>query len=143
MVAELLELRSGQVAYVSSLMAGFSLSIAVQILRSKGTSKIFTGTFLLFILTALLFLVALYVDVSLNLRLAGQQDISDVVVHEISAIRDFSTSAATLGFLLFVVSIGVVGWLHSRQAGIMTSLFVAVAMVVILVARSQITGLSL
>ena len=68
---ELMELQTGQVPFISGLMAGFSLSVAAQILRSKYTGAIATACFVLFATSSLLFLVALYIDVGLTLRIAG------------------------------------------------------------------------
>ena len=142
MINEILELRSGQVAYISSLMAGFSLSIAVQIIRGKDQRLVATVNYLLFIVTTLLFLIALYVDVSISLRLVGMEHFSDDALVQIGKIRNFSTSAATSAFLLFVLSIGVLGWLKSNKTGIISTVMVAITLSTILVARNMITGLN-
>lgn len=141
MINEILELRSGQVAYISSLMAGFSLSIAVQIIRGKDQRLVATINYLLFIITTLLFLIALYVDVSISLRLVGVDQFSEEALVQVGQIRNFSTSAATSGFLLFVLSIGLLGWLKSKHTGIIGGVLVAVTLVTILVAKNMITGL--
>lgn len=141
MINEILELRSGQVAYISSLMAGFSLSIAVQIIRGKDQRLVATINYLLFIITTLLFLIALYVDVSISLRLVGVDQFSEEALVQVGQIRNFSTSAATSGFLLFVLSIGLLGWLKSKHTGIIGGVLVAVTLATILVAKNMITGL--
>ena len=141
MINEILELRSGQVAYISSLMAGFSLSIAVQIIRGKDQRLVATVNYLLFIVTTLLFLIALYVDVSISLRLVGIEHFSDDALAQIGKIRNFSTSAATSAFLLFVLSIGVLGWLKSNRTGIISTVMVVITLSTILVAKNMISGL--
>ncbi|WP_051221583.1 hypothetical protein [Neptunomonas japonica] len=141
MINEILELRSGQVAYISSLMAGFSLSIAVQIIRGKDQRLVATVNYLLFIVTTLLFLIALYVDVSISLRLVGIEHFSDDALVQIGKIRNFSTSAATSAFLLFVLSIGVLGWLKSNKTGVISTVMVVITLSTIIVARNMITGL--
>lgn len=141
MISEILELRSGQVAYISSLMAGFSLSIAVQIIRGKDQRLVATANYLLFIVTTLLFLIALYVDVSISLRLVGMEEFSDDALVQIGKIRNFSTSAATSAFLLFVLSIGVLGWLKSNKTGIISTVMVVITLSTIIVARNMISGL--
>lgn len=141
MINEILELRSGQVAYISSLMAGFSLSIAVQIIRGKDQRWVATVNYLLFIVTTLLFLIALYVDVSISLRLVGIEHFSDDALVQIGKIRNFSTSAATSAFLLFVLSIGVLGWLKSNRTGIISTAMVVLTLTIILIARNMISGL--
>ncbi|MGY8872573.1 MAG: hypothetical protein ACKVJE_19240 [Pseudomonadales bacterium] len=141
MINEILELRSGQVAYISSLMAGFSLSIAVQIIRGKDQRLVATANYLLFIVTTLLFLIALYVDVSISLRLVGMENFSDEALVQIGKIRNFSTSAATSAFLLFVLSIGVLGWLKSNRTGIISTVMVVITLSTIIVAKNMISGL--
>ncbi len=140
---EILELQSGQVAYISSLMAGFSLSIAVQIIRSKNTDGVATVSYLLFTFTALLFLIALFVDISLNLRLIGRDDFSGELLAQITSVRSFSTSAATSGFFLFVLSIGLMGWLRSKRAGIFSSVMVLITLATIATTKAVISGLPL
>lgn len=141
MINEVLELRSGQVAYISSLMAGFSLSIAVQIIRGKDQRLVATVNYLLFIVTTLLFLIALYIDVSISLRLVGVEHFTEEALSRIGRIRNFGTSAATSAFLLFVLSIGVLGWLKSNRTGVISTIIVAMTLATILVARNMIVGL--
>lgn len=141
MINEILELRSGQVAYISSLMAGFSLSIAVQIIRGKDQRLVATVNYLLFIVTTLLFLIALYVDVSISLRLVGVEHFSDDALLQVEKIRNFSTGAATSAFLLFVLSIGVLGWLKSNRTGIISTVMVVMTLSTIIVAKNMISGL--
>ncbi len=141
MMNEILELRSGQVAYISSLMAGFSLSIAVQIIRGKDQRLVATVNYLLFIVTTLLFLIALYIDVSISLRLVGIESFTEEALDKIGRIRNFGTSAATSAFLLFILSIGVLGWLKSNRTGIISTVVVVITLATIIVARSMIAGL--
>ena len=141
MINEILELRSGQVAYISSLMAGFSLSIAVQIIRGNDQRLIATINYILFIVTTLLFLIALYVDVSISLRLVGVEHFSDAALVQIGKIRNFSTSAATSGFLLFVLSIGLLGWLKSKHTGMIGSGLVALTLITLLITKIMISDL--
>lgn len=143
MINEVLELRSGQVAYISSLMAGFSLSIAVQIIRGKDQRLVATVNYLLFIVTTLLFLIALYIDVSISLRLVGIEHFTEETLNNIGRIRNFGTSAATSAFLLFILSIGVLGWLKSNRTGVISTIIVALTLATIIFARNMIVNLDL
>jgi hypothetical protein len=143
MINEVLELRSGQVAYISSLMAGFSLSIAVQIIRGKDQRLVATVNYLLFIVTTLLFLIALYIDVSISLRLVGIEHFTEETLNNIGRIRNFGTSAATSAFLLFILSIGVLGWLKSNRTGVISTIIVALTLATIIFARDMIVSLDL
>ncbi|MEH6444454.1 MAG: hypothetical protein V7784_11205 [Oceanospirillaceae bacterium] len=140
---ELMELQTGQVAFISSLMAGFSLSIAVQIIRLRRSDVLSNCSFLLFTLSALLFLVALYIDVALSLRTAGFSNINEDTLQNIVQIRNIGTSAATSAFFLFVMSIALVGWLQSKTTGIITTLVAVFTLAVLIYARATIFNLVL
>jgi len=140
---EILELQSGQVSFISSLMAGFSLTIAVQIIRIKQDNILSIINFLLFTLTALSFLVALYIDVALLLRTVGVTDFSQKLILEITHIRNIGTSAATFAFFLFILSIGTVGWMYSRFAGIVTTVVSLITLLVLAYSRYLIINLPL
>jgi uncharacterized membrane protein YdfJ with MMPL/SSD domain len=135
---EILELQTGQVAFISGLMAGFSLSVAVQVIRSEDKSNLAVGTFILFTVTSLLFLIALYIDVALSLRIAGVNEFSTELLERISYVRTIGTSAATSALFLFIVSIGMIGWMQSRLSGIVTSVVAMITIVVFGVVRSMV-----
>lgn len=137
---EILELQTGQVSFISGLMAGFSLSVAVQVIRSKDKSNLAVVSFILFTVTSLLFLVALYIDVALSLRIAGVSDISPALMERIVYVRAIGTSAATSALFLFIASIGIIGWLQSRLSGIVTCIVALITIGVVWVTRSMIFG---
>jgi hypothetical protein len=140
---ELLELQTGQVSFISGLMAGFSLSISAHIMRSRIKGHVATAAFLLFTVTALLFLIVLYFDVALSLRIAGVTDFSQALIDRTIRMRTIGTSAATLAFFIFITSIGILGWLQSKLSGIVTSLFALIVFILIWVSRSLIFDLGM
>ena len=119
---EILELQTGQVAFLSGLLSGFSLSIAVHILRHGIRQPAAQWVFCCLIITTLLFLVSLYVDVRLTIELAGVTNVTDAQFENIARIRTIGTHAATGAFALFLLSIGSLGWIASPMLGIMTSI---------------------
>lgn len=135
---EILELHTGQVAFISSLIAGFSLTIAIQIIRLKEDSKLTTCSFLLFTLSTLLFLIALYIDVTLSLKTAGAEQISKDALAAITNIRNIGTSAATAAFFLFIVSIALMSWLQSKISGVITSIAAILVLAILLYTRNII-----
>ena len=135
---EILELQSGQVSFISGLMAGFSLSVAVQVFRSKSTGALANVCFILFTVTSLLFIIGLYIDVALNLRLSGIEQFTPELLEQISIIRTLGTSASTIALFVFIVSIGLIGWLQSKLAGIVTTIFASGTFIAIWMARSMI-----
>ena len=135
---EILELQTGQVSFISGLMAGFSLSVAIQIFRSRTTGPLATACFILFTVSSLLFLVGLYIDVALSLRIAGLDQFPPDLLNQIADIRRIGTSAATIALFVFVVSIGLVGLLQSKVAGIITIVVAVLTFITIWIARSMI-----
>lgn len=121
---EILELQTGQVAFLSALLSGFSLSIAVHILRHGIRQPAAQFVFCCLIITTLLFLISLYVDVRLTIELAGITEVTDAQSANIVGIRTIGTHAATAAFVLFLLSIGSLGWIASTMLGIISS-FVA------------------
>jgi len=118
---ELLELGTGQVAFLSGLLAGFAMTAALHILRHGVRGRIAHFVFFLSVLSSLLFLVALYVDVRLTIELAGKSELSINILERVSLIRFIGTTSATIALCLFVASLGLLGWLSSRTAGVVTS----------------------
>lgn len=118
---ELIELQTGQVAFLSGLLAGFAMTAALHILRHGMRNRASHIVFYISVLSSLLFLIALYVDVRLTLELAGKTDIADDLFERIKVIRFVGTTSATIAMFLFVISVGMLGWLSSRTAGIVTT----------------------
>ena len=125
---ELLELQTGQVAFISGLMSGFSISIAAQILRYGIRNRPAQAVFLMFILCSLLFLLALYVDVRLSILLAGIESVSPDALSQISSVRNLGTTCATIALVMFIVAIGSLGWLANQSTGVVTTLITGVAL---------------
>lgn len=123
---EILELQTGQVAFLSGLLAGFAMTAALNILRLGMHTKVSHVVFYISVLSSLLFLVALYIDVRLTLELAGKLNISDDVFDRIKLIRFVGTTSATIALSLFVVTLGMLGWLSSRADGIVTGIMAVI-----------------
>ena len=122
---ELLELQTGQVAFISGLMSGFSLSIAAHVLRYGIRSRMAQVVFLLFLLSSLLFLVALYTDVRLSIELAGLDTMPQSLLDKVSSVRGVGTACATFALVMFVLATGLLGWLASSTVGVLSSLIAA------------------
>ncbi len=119
---ELLELQTGQVAFISGLMSGFSLSIAAHVLRYGIRNKAAQLVFLLYLISSLLFLVALYVDVRLSIELTGFDDLPDNVFRDVAMIRNLGTSCATVALFVFIVATGLLGWVATTVTGVITTI---------------------
>jgi len=118
---DLLELQTGQVAFLSGLLSGFSITAAMHIMRHGMHTFIAHIVFYISVLSSLLFLVALYVDVRLTIELAGKTEIPEAVFERVSLIRFIGTTSATIALCLFVASLGLLGWVGSKSAGYVTT----------------------
>ena len=130
---DLLELQTGQVSFLSGILAGFAMTAALHILRYGLRTRMAQVVFIITTLSSLLFVVALYVDVRLTLELAGQTDMAPALLERIATVRTIGTNSATAALSLFVVSITLLGWLtNSRMTGIVTSaLGIAIAVLLV------------
>ena len=121
-MTELLELKTGQVSFLSGLLAGFSLTMAANIVQGDMT-RVLPRICLLFLVgSGLLFLIALYVDVRLTIELAGIDQLSAAATEKMAAVRLIGTNSATLAYSVFVVAVGTLGWLAGKTVGICSSI---------------------
>jgi len=139
---EILELQTNQVSFISGLMAGFSLSIAAQILRNHQKSIYSTITLLMFTLTSLLFVVALYIDVRLSIEVATITAFSAPVLEQISQVRAIGTTSASIGLFLFIVAIGMLTWLQGKTAGICGTLLAFMTIMLVVIAKYKIDAIA-
>lgn len=140
---EILELQTNQVSFISGLMAGFSLSIAAQILRNHRKSIYSTITLLMFTLTSLLFVVALYIDVRLSIEVATITTFSMPVLEKISQVRAIGTTSASAALFLFIIAIGMLTWLQGKVAGICGTLLAFIALLLVIIAKYKIDAIAL
>ena len=140
---ELLELQTGQVAFLSGLLAGFAMTSALHILRHGMRTGVAQFAFTISVLSSLLFVVALYVDVRLTIELAGKSEIPTELLERISHIRYIGTTSATIALSLFVLSLGMLGWLSSRFAGLVTSGLTAIVASMLIYVWLQLNSLAL
>ena len=122
---QLLELQTGQVSFLSGLLAGFSLTVAANIVQLDMRRMMPRICLLLLMVSGLLFLIALYVDVRLTIELAGIEELSEQATDRVAQVRLIGTSCATLAYLVFVIAIGSLGWLAGRGIGICSSILAA------------------
>lgn len=140
---ELLELRTGQVAFISGLMSGFSLSVAAHVLRVRDRSKIAQLVFSLYLVSSLLFLLALYVDVRLTIALAGVETVPAAVLHDLSVVRTIGTAGATMAMFVFMIATGLLGWLSTPITGTISTLAVSGVLYIFWLVWQNINAISL
>lgn len=114
-------------AFISGLMSGFSCP-----LQRMSYVTVFAvawhNWFFLFLLSSLLFLVALYTDVRLSIELAGVEAMPENLLRQITAVRDIGTGCATLALFMFILATGLLGWLATGFVGVCSSTIAAVTL---------------
>lgn len=135
---ELMELQTGQVSFLSGLLAGFSLTIAANIVQLDMRRMTARICLLLLMLSGLLFLIALYVDVRLTIELASIDQIPDSALEKIKRVRLVGTNCATLAYIVFVVAVGSLGWLAGKTVGLCSSFLAATTLFTLWFVWSQI-----
>lgn len=127
-MTELLELQTGQVSFLSGLLAGFSLTIAANIVQLDMRRIMPRVCLLLMMLSGLLFLIALYVDVRLTIELAGINDLSTSASERLQRVRLIGTTCATAAYIVFVIAVGSLGWIAGTGVGICSTVLTLAAL---------------
>lgn len=106
-------------AGLAGIMAGFSLTAVIELLGLETKGKLTTAGIVVFSAVSVMFLYALIVSV-LSLSAAAE-------LNEAPTALDGLTVGALLimfgAIYIFVGGIGMVGWMRSRIAGILTTIF--------------------
>ncbi|GAB4397764.1 MAG: hypothetical protein OHK0031_17620 [Anaerolineales bacterium] len=110
------------VATLAGILAGFAFSAVVQLLSSDVKGKLATSVIVIFTLTTLMFLYVLFAFILIGSATAelNQQ------VTSLESIGTFAYLIAFLGLLLFLVGVGLTGWIRSTATGIATTIFSAI-----------------
>jgi len=75
--------------------------------------------------------VSLYVDVRLTIEIAGMANMTPAQAESIVQIRTIGTNAATAAFALFLLSIGLLGWIASPTLGLVSTIVALIAFIVL------------
>ena len=107
-----------QMIFVSSILAGFSFTVVVQLLLSVNTSKRVTWSLRAFIASTSILLITtvggailLFASNVLNIRS------TEGMVSGMSALFGFLAILFVLGLMTFMVGVSISAWIHSRAAG--------------------------
>lgn len=131
-MTELLELQTGQVSFLSGLLAGFSLTIAANIVQLDMQRMAPRVCLLLMMLSGLLFLIALYVEVRLTIEMAAIDQLSVSASEKMVQLRWIGTHCATFAYIVFIIAVGALGWLAGKGIGICSSILAATALGVLI-----------
>ena len=67
-------------------------------------------------------MVSLYTEVRLTIEIAGTSNLSQEALDILAKTRAVGTLCATFGYVLFVIVIGLLGWIATPMLGVLTTL---------------------
>jgi hypothetical protein len=110
---------AGALAGLAGVLAGFSLAAVVQLLSSSNGGRLTTAGIVVFSASSVMFLYALIVAV---LSFSAAAELNRVPTE----LDNLNTGALLILFAatyIFVGGVGMAGWIRSRIAGILTTVF--------------------
>jgi hypothetical protein len=128
---------SAALAGLAGIMAGFSLAAVIQLLTVSVESKLVTAGIVVFSAASVMFLYSLIVAV---MALSAAAELNREPVE----LTNLGTAALLILFAaiyVFIVSIGMAGWIRSRTAGILTTVFALISTCLITYAISSVIAL--
>lgn len=115
---------AGAFATLAGLLAGFGLTAVIQFLVTENKSRLVTASIIVFSISTVLFTYSLIVSV-----------LSFAATAELNEVRPELDTLSIGGFLVlvsaifvFLGGIGLSGWIRSRVAGIITTIFAILTM---------------
>ena len=127
---------AASLAGLAGIMAGFSLAAVIQLLTSS-SGKLATAGIVVFSAASVMFLYSLIVAV---LSLAAAAELNRIP----GELDNLNVGALLIMFgaiYVFVGGIGMAGWLRSRTAGILTTLFAVLSACLITYAIGSVISL--
>ncbi|MCS6992556.1 MAG: hypothetical protein N2117_14680 [Anaerolineales bacterium] len=107
-----------QVATLAGILAGFAFSAVIQLLSVDRPGRLMTIVLIIFSTSSLMFLFTLFAFV---LNASAIAEIGKEV-EELAGWSAFAFVIALLGLNLFLLGVGLTGWLRSRVTGIITTI---------------------
>jgi hypothetical protein len=111
---------AGALATLSGILAGFAFSAVVQFLANERAGRLYTATIVVFSVCALMFLFSLIMFV---MGFAAGAELGRVPT-ELDNWGTYALLVVLGAIYLFLCGIALAGWLRSKVAGILATLFV-------------------
>ncbi len=128
---------AGALAGLAGVLAGFSLAAVVQLLTSNNGGRLTTAGIVVFSAASVMFLYSLIVAV---LSFSAAAELNSVPLE----LDNLNVGALLILFgaiYVFIGGIGMAGWMRSRTAGILTSIFALISTCLITYAISSVISL--
>ena len=137
MIVENYLAEAGALAGLAGVLAGFSLAAVVQLLTANSESKLATAGIIVFSAASVMFLYSLLVSV---LSFSAAAELNSIPTR----LDNLNIGALLILFgaiYIFIIGIGMAGWMRSRVAGILTTIFALISVCMITYAISTVISL--
>ncbi len=124
-------------AGLAGIMAGFSLTAVIELLGLESKGKLTTAGIVVFSAASVMFLYALIVSV---LSLSAAAELSKAPT-ELDALNVGALLIMFGAIYIFIGGVGMVGWMRSRVAGILTTVFALMSMCLITYAIGKVISI--
>lgn len=124
-------------AGLAGIMAGFSLAAVIQLLTASINGRLATAGVVVFSAASVMFLYSLIVAV---LSLSAAAELGRVPT-ELDNLNVGALLIIFAAIYVFVGGIGLAGWLRSRTAGILTTIFAVISICLITYAIGSVISL--
>jgi hypothetical protein len=121
-----------QLMFVNSIMAGFALSIAAQLMLAEGDkTRVKSISIILFLVAAMAMLVSMFRAVGETVSLstlafsASQAPYAQALAGARAILSGIIVPAWRLGLFAFIAGVAVLGWVHSRAVGLLGTILAA------------------
>jgi hypothetical protein len=128
---------AGALAGLAGVLAGFSLAAVVQLLASNDNRRLGTAGIVIFSAASVMFLYPLIVSV---LSFSAAAELNRVPT-ELDNMNTISLLILFAAIYVFVGGVGLAGWLRSRVAGILTTVFALISSCLITYAIGKVLSL--
>ncbi len=114
-----------QLLFFSSILAGFAVATAAQIISAASKPKVATYAAGAYIVSAAFSLLATFGYVFVLITAAGAPGLQPPPVGPLIAVSVPLGFLLTVGLVSFLVGIALTGWIHSRSLGILSTVTTA------------------
>src|SRR5512142_1521183 len=127
----------GALAGLAGIMAGFSLAAVIQLLTASNGGRLITAGIVVFAASSVMFLYSLIVSI---LSLAAAAELAQVPT-KLDNLNIGSLLIMFAAIYVFVAGIGMSGWMRSRIAGTLTTIFAVISFCMITYAIYSVISL--
>lgn len=124
-----------QFSLLNGLLAAFCVAAALQLVAMRDERPLTTVIVGVFLIAALALLVSIGSYMRVVVALLRDPDFSRAALFRLATglVGQLARASAEVGIIGFFVGIGLLGWLQSRRLGLVTSVSVVIAYVIVAV----------